>query len=593
MCPKFVIALALSFFCVFYAISTFPQEPAADELTLRVNAAFEARKSEDAIAVSQASRPVIALTLVRMAKLRLDAKAYEEATKLCRDSLEFEDTALTRMEMAIASLYAKKPAEAVEQATIATQMAPRNALTWSIKGQALLRKSDFEGASVALKTALDLKRDSETLHALGIAYLGMREKEKAHETFSQVLVLTGDAGWSRVLIGRAYQERKFPQDAVEQFKTALQLDPRTPNAHYYWAFTLLQANDWSPTPEVQAQLLEELHLNSRHFLANYVLGISESMERKFAESDRYLRVALELSPSLPEIWMYLGLNANAREERQSAERYFRKAISLREHDAHPGQHLSVRKAYIVLGRILLTTGRENEGNQLLQKARKMQLEDLTDRQEKVATIKSKEGTGVSGAVVPDISEAENQAPLSFAPASNQKSHASGAAAEKAEAQLRSLLGSSFNDLATAEALQEEFALALKHYLAASTWDSHIPGLQRNLGLAYFATNDFAKSAKALAPFAGRAGQDPQLGFALAKSFAETGNKLGAISVLQKMEATETSPDALRSVEIGKLWQKLNQQDRAAKSFRRALVIDPRNAEANCALHLPACSSAAQ
>jgi len=316
---------------------------------------MEARKAGELGAIGLASEKLIALGLVDMAKLRLDAKAYEEAAKLCRESLEFEDTPETRVELAIVSLYAKKPAEAVEQSSLAAERDPRNALAWNIKGEALLRQEDYAGAAAALSNSLELKQDAESVYALGIAHLGIGEKQKAAGDFSQLLALTGEHGWSLVLVGRAYREAGMIAEAESEFGSALRLDPRTPEGHYYLALTLLQSNAWNPTPEVKSHLHEELKLNSRHFFANYLLGFFATNERNYDEADRYLQLAAKLNPALPEVWLYLGLNAHDRGANRLAETYFRKAIALATNDI-PTEHLSIRKAYFGLGRILLSTG---------------------------------------------------------------------------------------------------------------------------------------------------------------------------------------------------------------------------------------------
>jgi tetratricopeptide (TPR) repeat protein len=591
----------------------------------RLKAVMEARKSGDPVAIGRASQQVIALGLVQMAKIRLDAKEYDQAAKLCWDSLEFEDTAQTRLEIAIASLYARKPADAAQQATSAAELDPQNALVWTIKGEALLRTKDYTEAVSALSRALELKRDAESAYALGFAYLAIGEKQKATEAFSQMLAVTGNHGWSRVLIGRAYQQN-LPQEAVVEFQNALQLDPHTPNAHYYWALTLLQANNWGRTPEIRSHLQEELKLNPRHFLANYLLGVFASLEGSRDESDHYLHLADKLDPSLPEIWMYLGLNANARNDRRLAETYLRKAIVLTERD-DPQGHLSLRQAYYVLGRNFVFSGKKEEGERLIEKSQELQ--HLAELQGRAANLGM-----TDGAVVPDIPETDNRDSFPFgfdhAPTDGERSlgeHHSPTkwphdSAENTEKQLRTILGSSLNDLATAEALQEKYQLALRHYREARNWDSRIPGLQRNmglaayfagdpaeairvlpkvvteapgdaharavLGLAYFATKGFAKVVRTIAPIADRAMQDPQLGFAWAKSLAETGNKRRAVHALQSLDKSNANLSIESLIQFGKLWQELGESERAAQSFRRALLMDPENADAKCALHLAEC-----
>jgi tetratricopeptide (TPR) repeat protein len=600
----------------------------ADDLSRRLEAAMEARKSGDLGGISQASERLIALGLVEMAKLRLDEGAFVEAVRLCRASLEFEDTPETRVELAIASLYAKKPADAVEQASVAAERDPRNALAWNIKGEALLQSKDYAGAATALEASLELKQDADSIYALGIAYAGQGKKEKATDTFSHLLAVTGDYGWSRVLVGRAYQEVSMPEEAEAEFGNALRIDPRTPNAHYFWALTLLQANRWNPTSEVRTHLHEELKLNPRHFLANYWLGYFASNERNYDESDHYLRLAADINSSQPEIWMFLGLNAQRRAANRAAETYFRKAITLTK-NRDPKEHLAIRRAYFALGRLLVSSGRKKDGEEFLQQAQKLELEIMAESQNNPGAVKAKDGAGMSVAVAPDILETESRNDLPAPPdqgliggedsrvalravTKSPQDHA-----EKTEKHLRTILGSAFNDLATAEALQEKYDSAARHYREAARWDSAIPGLQRNLGLAaffvgehpeairllakviratpgdaharavlglaYFATHDFSMAAQTISPIADRAAQDPQLGFAWAKSLAETGNKMGAARALDNLEKANPGMSVENLIQSGQLWLDLSETKRAEQALRQALLADPANTDAKCGL----------
>jgi tetratricopeptide (TPR) repeat protein len=152
--------------------------------------------------------------------------------------------------------------------------------------------------------------------------------------------------------------------------------------------------------------------------------------------------------------------------------------------------------------------------------------------------------------------------------------------------LAEVLGASFNDLATAEALESKYGDALSHYREAAQWDPQIPGLQRNLGLAayfagqpaeairllsktmvqapgdsharavlglaYFSSGNFAKTVLTITPIAEQALQDPELGLAWATSLAQTGNKKAAIRALERLEAS------------GKLLKAIEQFERTAQ-----------------------------
>lgn len=559
---------------------------------------MDARNSGDPAAIGRASEKVLALALAEMARLRLDAKTYEEAVSLSEESLRFEDAPETRVEIALASLYAERPDEAAKQASAATEMDPQNSLAWSIKGEGLLESRDYAGASEAFGRALALKPDAESLYSLGVAQLGMGEKQKAEEAFAQFLKQVGDSGNTRLIVGRAYQGQGLMQEAVAEFQKALLLNPATPNAHYFWAIALLQGNGWNPTAEVHAQLRAELQRSPRHFEANYMLGSLASTARNDAESDRYLRLASEIKPSVPETWVLLGLNAQRRKSNQAAIAYFRKAIEAGK-NLDVREHFELRKAYIGLGRLLISSGKTKEGEEMLGKAKELQVQMLTENRKKLSATKE-EGKGGMGVDAPYIPEAESnrQPHISLSSAkpviATEKPftkppggvHSPSDPQGKEESYLAEILGASFNDLATAEALQAKYQDAFGHYHEAARWNPQIPGLQRNLGLAayfagqpaeairllsktiseapgdsharavlglaYFFRGDFGKSVLAIRPIAEQALQDPELGLAWATALAQIGDKNASSRALERLETS------------GKLLEAIDQFERTAQ-----------------------------
>jgi len=277
------------------------------------------------------------------------------------------------------------------------------------------------------------------------------------------------------------------------------------------------------------------------------------------------------------------------------------------------------------------SGRKEEGEKFLNAAQKMQLADLADRREKVASIKSEEGTGVAGAIESDLSEADRQSPRTFGPSylvSDLPRTTFGRRATQnvlppadraAVTRLTALLGSSFNDLATAEAFERQFDLALKHYLSARDWDPNIPGLSRNLGLAYFYAGQPANAISVLQPVVARTPsdvqatsvlaqcyfaeknyvktahlvnlisaeveKDPLVNFIWAKSLAKVGRRRDAVLALKRAEKMRSGNDIQFLLDCGKLWDELSEHERAERCFRAVLSLDPGNVTARQALSI--------
>ena len=485
------------------------QKPASplDEFDRRFAAAQAAAKAGDLPAAAAASEKIVALGLREMGKLRLFEAAYPEAAKFSRRSLEFEDVADAHVDLAAANLFSSRVDEALKEISQALAADPRNATAWTIRGQAQVKKKDYRAAAESFQKSLEIRPNRDTSYRLASCLLRLKEKEKAAAIFQQMTVASGDGSSLHLLFGIAYRNATMYGDAIREFQRALSLDPKVPNGHYFLGLTYLMQNEWAPTPEARRQFLEQLRVDPRDFFANYLLGYMAFSSNQSQEADHYLGQAARLDPSSPEAWLYLGLNAYRRKENQRAERLFRKAIALAERSGVDA-HKDIRKAYTSLGRILVASGRAAEGERYFEKARAIQQNIIADNQEGSGTGDSG-GSGVSSADAPSLPQNEPPVPLGGpgkdaatplgSDALSQAKLTPGQQRQAAaqEEFLRSVLGGAFNDLATVEAMQGQYAVALGHYQEAEGWDPKVPNLMRNLGLTAYRAGNKPEAIRAL------------------------------------------------------------------------------------------------
>ena len=118
-------------------------------------------------------------------------------------------------------------------------------------------------------------------------------------------------------------------------------------------------------------------------------------------------------------------------------------------------------------------------------------------------------SGVSSDDAPSLPQNEPTVPLGATGkdaatplGGNAQSHAKLTQDQKRQAAaqeeyLRSILGGAFNDLATAEAMLEQYAAALGHYQEAEGWDPKVPNLMRNLGFAAYRAGNQQEAIRAL------------------------------------------------------------------------------------------------
>lgn len=558
-----------------------------------------------------------------MGRLRLQESLAAQSAELYRASLQFEDLPEVHAELARSSVIAGQDDDAIREAQLALAADPNNAGIYLTLGRAFSDKQDFKKAADAISHAERIQPSIETLYSLAICWLSAdnaQGRQQAAAVFDQMKKMAGDSGSLHVLIGRAYRDAGLMPDAVREFERAIQLDPATPHAHYFLGLAKLSMNEWKPTPEAQTDFLAELHYYPKDYLANYMSGFEASGERQYAVADKHLRAALEINPAWPEPWLYLGLDAFAQGDDKAAEPLLRKAIDLTGQDESRSGY-EIRRAYVDMSRILAREGREQESEAFVAKARDLQNKTMVVSQQRTTALLIAEGGNTSdmAAVVPLDKKQENQA----APISTSSSDAAArvddaaidsanltadqrATARKEEDALRPILGQSYSDLATAEAIQHDYASALTHYAAAEQWDPDIPDLEKNLGqaaykagnypqaihglsaavkqapdsmplhamlgMACFGAQKFGDAATAFYQLGEAGMRDPVVGYAWADSLVQTGDFKDASQVLSVYQSGTLSNDAL--LLVGQLWTEIGDYDRATSTLRQILASDP-------------------
>lgn len=599
----------------------------ADELQTRLRAAAAAREAGDPAEVARANFLVLALTLRKLGNIRTVESAFPQAAELYKRSLSWEDAAETHVGLAICALYANRPDDSLVEASKALLLDTNSARAFNIQGKAWMKKQDYRKAVDSLEKSVQLHPEFESAYALGVSLLSLKDTEsqkKASQVFDSIVKSMGETGSLHVLFGHAYRDAEMQDDSIRELRKAITLDTRTPHAHYFLGLALLWRNEWTDTPEILQEFVTELKNYPHDFLANYFLGYLDSNDRRFEESNLHLKAAIAIDPSWPEPWLFLGLNAYSQSDLPLAETYLRKCIELTGKDESRGNY-QVRRAYVTLGRILTTSGRTAEAAPMLERAREFQKQSLAEAQQVVAGKAVDEGSVSPAAVVALLKTQEDQPvalpsapvdptqPLDVAALAHAGlSEETKKAALAEENRLREILGTSFSDLATSEAIRRDYLAALSHYQEAERWNAAMPGLQRNLGVAafraqdypdaaralaqavasnpgdaatramlgsaYFALDNYRDAAKTIAPLGDRAMHDPTLGYAWAMSLSRVGDLAQATHVLEEYEKLDLPVDTM--LLVGQLWSDMADYSRAVQEYHRALDRDASLARAH-------------
>lgn len=456
----------------------------------------------DPAAVIAATRPLITQVFLDLAKANLLEGHRADAKQLLNSAAQNEPDAAQRLSITALLLRSGNPAEAAQQARLVTQVNPTNPSAWVLEGMASRKQGDLRAAADSFTQALKLRSDINVAYALGSVLLQLHDDVRAQQIFAEINQASHNAAVWHVAEGDAFRQAKLYDQATAELKQALTLDPTAAHAEFFLGLTYLQNNEWAPSPESLEHLRKAVAQHPQEYVSNFYLGAAEStLGTDLAGSDRHLQVAAKANTAQPEVWLYLGLNANREHDTAAAERYLRKAIALTGDDDARNNY-QIRRAYFTLGRLLVAQGKHEEAAALLERYRKDEQASVALSGDEIARV---QGNAAAGGMVPSPSllaslptpAADSPAPavLDSLPAAEQTAVRAQAAA------LRQLLGSAWNDLGVAQARQGQYPIALASFQKAEHWQQTPDAtLLRNLGAAAFRCEDFPEASRALSAY---------------------------------------------------------------------------------------------
>jgi tetratricopeptide (TPR) repeat protein len=321
-----------------------------------------------------------------------------------------------------------------------------------------------------------------------------------------------------------------------------------------------------------------------------MLGYIALKRHDAEQAERELKRAAELDTENPDPLVSLGqlfLDAGRLPE---AEKTLRRAIAVTTDPSRNGYQIN--RAHYALGRILLQTGREEEGRKELQISAELRDKPHPERR------------GRSGLPDAPAIETKSANPAEF------KADISPDQARKVEAltaDLKPAVADSYNNLGVIAAGKKDYAAAMDYFVQAGTWNPDLETLDRNLGMAAFYANrydiavgplgkhvdrhpddlraraalglsffgmqNYKKVIDTLRPIEKEVGEDPGLSYAYAASQVKTGAYDQGIARLRQLEKSgPNSPDLY--ILLGDAFVDQGQYADALEEYRKALSINP-------------------
>ncbi|MGH9511279.1 MAG: tetratricopeptide repeat protein [Terriglobales bacterium] len=542
--------------------------------------------------------------------LRISAKANAglgqrgRAAELFEDALRLPpDDAQTLLEYAQLRFEQDKLPEARSLAEKALAASPDNAQAQTLLGQVLFAQGDYKGARERLEQAVVGAPGFDVAYLLGITYIKLNDFDRARLVFDDMVSSFGDTAKIHMMFGRAYKQGDWEalDYAVRELKVAIARDSTASHAHYLLALAYMDRDGESGFPQVATELKAELRVSPQDARSHYLLGYiaMKQHDPKAAESE--LLRAAQLDPKNPDPLIYLGQIYADADRDAEAESMLRKALGPSS-TISPTDYL-IGRAHYVLGRVLLKTGRKEEGEKEL--VASQVIRDRMNRPESVRDSKIK-----SDPELASVSEATPAASPADTPEVPPQ------ARERVQAyldQLKPAIADSYNNLGVIQAGHSAFATAAENFRNAGEWSPGLATVDRNWGMAAFYAKDYqeavppltrqlqkqpedvkARAALALSLFMGQnfqetldilrpiqieADGDPGLANAIAVSLVKTGEYDEGMRRLKSLEEANPNSADIHML-MGSAFADQHEYDNALAEYRKSLAIDPGQGQAH-------------
>src|SRR5262249_1892400 len=265
------MTMTLSSFLIPFACLLVAIPDSQDSIRQHYEAAEPHRRAGNPAAAEAEFVAILAEGYGRLGKIHLAQKAYEKAVTALESAVLYRpESQEALIDLAIAYFDAGQYEKAFEPLRKILALNPQSVSALHMLGKTWFMRGEFAKAVTELETALKrAPRDYDVAYTLGLAYLKERQLSPAKQIYSRMLRELGERPDLRVIFGRAYRETDFLVEAIEEFKKAVALDPKSSRAHYYLGMTYLLKDGTSGFDEAAEEFKVALASNPDEYFANY------------------------------------------------------------------------------------------------------------------------------------------------------------------------------------------------------------------------------------------------------------------------------------------------------------------------------------
>lgn len=407
-----------------------------------------------------------------------------------------------------------------------------NARAHLVLGRTLVQLNEVAAATQQFEAVVAIQPTFDNGYTLATAYLQGKDEPNATRVFSEMLTAFGDSPEIHMKFGSAYGTAGYPNQSIEEFKKVIAKNDKYPGAHYSLGAAYLVGLSDAIYPEAAEEFRKELELNPNDYNSHFQLGSIELKQHKLPEAQADLSRATQLDPQNPDAYVSLGQLYNELNRPSDAEAALRKAIALTTDVSR--NHYQIQRAHYLLARLLLQSGRQDEGKAEMQISQELMEKSVLRNQGKDPGAGEDAETAAPDAPVAAAKEAPPDPAMVKQVGSFEK-------------QLGPAVADAYNNLGAIAAGNNDFATALLYFQKAFDWKPNLDGLDFNWGKAAFLANQFDQAVGPLGRLLQAHPDDPWARTALGTSFFKLKRYGEALKTLQPMESKLDADPALGSI----------------------------------------------
>jgi tetratricopeptide (TPR) repeat protein len=551
-----------------------------------------------------AYREAISGALQRLGNLRVSEKEFAEGIDLLGRAVRAAPASVAgRVDLAIANFQSRDFDKAQKEIEAALERDPKDVRALNLAGKVYFMKGDFASAAARLESALRLQPDFDTGYLLALADLKLKNPVPAGVIFDEMQASSVPSASLHVLIGLAYREAGYLDQAAIHFAKAMELEPKKSRVRSSLGLTYFLQGPQSYA-KAREQLTAELSITPDDYTSRYCLGLIAAKEGKPEESEKWFEQVATARPEDSDVYFRLGRASFDAGHSEKAVIALEKSLALAEHG---GELQDASEAHELLGKALEKLGRHQEADSQITLAKQAR------RQEEGAGSRLTPDASLSAGGASSMSrpaQQELQSMLLRAPRGAEL-----ASSEEVEyvKRVSALLGEAYHNLGVIDARASRYSDAEEEFAEAAQWNPKIQSLDRNwglaafraeryehaigplerllrqtpkdanlrrmLGLSYYMTDQFAKSAETFRPILDALPENAGLLYAAGVALVRSGDATAGGRLFSRMlEHGENSPEV--HLMVGQAYYGQSQYVEALLELQRALELNQSLAEAH-------------